>query len=474
MIPPPGAGSPQAASPDTGALRSRFPTGLPRLDGELLTGARVPAWAAQDFGHTVHAPPLAVLTPGSVRDVREVMVAAARRGIPVAARGGGHSVHGQGQARDGVVIDMSALGRVVRMSDTEVTVEAGALWRDVLAATLPHGRTPPVLTDYLGTSVGGTLSVGGIGGMSHRHGLQTDCVLSLDVVTGTGEEVRCSPDRHRDLFDAVRAGLSQCALIVRATVRLVRAPGRVRRYQLPYHDLAAFLADQRRLAHEGRFGYLEGQPRPEPDGTWSYLLEAAAYEPCDRALWPPSDAELLDGLAHRRGAEEVEDLPYAEFLDRMAPGEALLRTTGEWFRPHPWLNLLLPGAAAHAIVSTTLAGLTQRDLGESGLVLLYPVPTARSRTPLLRTPAGDTMYLFALLRTAPGDDPAARDALIAANRAVYDRARAAGAVAYPVNTLPMSPADWRAHFGAEWGRLAGARRRHDPAGILTPGHGLAL
>ncbi|MFH8369975.1 FAD-binding protein [Streptomyces sp. NPDC018031] len=474
MNPSPGAGAPQA-SPQAGPLRpgsarARFPG----FDGELLTGSGVPPWASEDYGHTVHAPPLAVLVPGSVRDVREALAAAARQGIPVAARGGGHSVHGQAQAPGGLVVDMRALDRVVRMSDTEVTVEAGALWRDVLAATLPLGRTPPVLTDYLGTSVGGTLSVGGIGGTSHRYGLQTDCVLSLDVVTGTGEEVTCSPERHRELFDAVRAGLSQCGLIVRATLQLVRAPARVRRYQLSYRDLAAFLADQHRLAHEGRFGHLEGQPRPEPDGTWTHLLEAAAFEPCDRASWPPPDRELLGDLAHQRGTEEIEDLPYADFLDRMAPGEALLRTTGEWFHPHPWLNLFLPGAAARAVVAGTLAGLTRRDLGESGLVLLYPVPTARSRTPLLRRPAGDTMYLFALLRTAPGGDPAARDALIAANGAVYRRALAAGAVAYPVNTLRMSPGDWHTHFGPEWARLAAAKRRYDPARILTPGHGLAI
>ncbi|MBH5333554.1 FAD-binding protein [Streptomyces pactum] len=459
--------------PGAGSPWSRFPEELTGLDGELLTGERIPRWAAEDFGHTVHAPPLAVLSPRSVRDVREVVAAAARRGIPVAARGGGHSVHGQAQAPGGIVIDMTPLGRVVRMSDTEVTVEGGALWRDVVAATLPHGRTPPVLTDYLGTSVGGTLSVGGIGGMSHRHGVQTDCVLSLDVVTGAGEEVRCSPDRNRDLFDAVRAGLSQCALVVRATLRLERAPARVRRYVLPYDGLAEYLADQHRLAHEGRFGYLEGQPTPQPDGTWHHLMEAVAHQPCDRAAWPPDDRDLLGDLAFRRGAEEIEELDYADFLDRMTPGEALLRETGEWFHPHPWLNLFVPGAAAHSVVSTTLAGLTRHELGNSGLVLLYPVPTARIRTPLLRLPDDDTMYLFALLRTAPGDDPAARDAMTAANREIYDRARAAGAVAYPVNTLRMSPEDWRAHFGPVWDRLARARRRYDPAGVLTPGQGLA-
>ena len=68
-------------------------------------------------------------------------------------------------------------------------VGAGATWRAVLGATLARGLTPPVLTNYLGLSVGGTLAVGGIGGTSSRYGMQTDNVLALDVVTGDGREL---------------------------------------------------------------------------------------------------------------------------------------------------------------------------------------------------------------------------------------------------------------------------------------------
>ena len=44
------------------------------------------------------------------------------------------------------------------------------------------------------------------------------------------------PAANRDLFDAVRAGLGQCGIVIGATLRLVRAPQRVRRFQLFYRD----------------------------------------------------------------------------------------------------------------------------------------------------------------------------------------------------------------------------------------------
>jgi FAD/FMN-containing dehydrogenase len=110
----------------------------------------------------------------------------------------------------------------------------GATWAEVLGVTLPQGRTPPVLPDYLGLSVGGTLSVGGVGGTTWRLGVVSDHVLELEVVTSRGETVTCSPVVHRRLFDAVRAGLGQVGIVTRATLRLVPAPQRVRRSLLSY------------------------------------------------------------------------------------------------------------------------------------------------------------------------------------------------------------------------------------------------
>ncbi len=79
------------------------------------------------------------------------------------------------------MIDMRCLRTVHRVESDRVVVDAGATWSEVLAATLPRGLTPPVLTDYLGLSVGGTLVVGGVGGTISRFGLQSDNVVEMDV-----------------------------------------------------------------------------------------------------------------------------------------------------------------------------------------------------------------------------------------------------------------------------------------------------
>ena len=160
--------------------------GFPAFDGALRTDAGARLSVADDFGHLVHRRPLAVLEPGSVEDIARLIRFAARHGISVAARGEGHSAFGQSQVRDGVVIDMRRLARVHRVDATSVVVDAGVTWRTLLDATLERGLTPPALTDYQDLSVGGTLSVGGIGGAAFRHGAQVDNVVALDVVTGEG------------------------------------------------------------------------------------------------------------------------------------------------------------------------------------------------------------------------------------------------------------------------------------------------
>src|SRR5260370_7034813 len=94
-----------------------------------------------------------------------------------------------------------------------VEVSSGVLWRTLLQATLARGLTPPVLPDYLDLSIGGVLSVGGIGGTSYRYGAIVDHVLELQVVTGMGELETCSPTHHRDLFETALAELGHFAII---------------------------------------------------------------------------------------------------------------------------------------------------------------------------------------------------------------------------------------------------------------------
>jgi cytokinin dehydrogenase len=179
---------------------------FPLVGGSFRTDEAARTAAADDFGHIVRNMPDGVLQAGSDLDVAAAILWARENNRKVAARGQGHSVYGRSQVQSGVVIDMRTLRGIHAVTDDQVIVGAGATWREVLAATLPRKRTPPVLAGFLDLSVGGTLAVGGVGDTTFRHGLQSDNVVEMNVVTGSGRQLTCSPHNNRDVFDAMRAG----------------------------------------------------------------------------------------------------------------------------------------------------------------------------------------------------------------------------------------------------------------------------
>lgn len=437
---------------------------FPPLDGQLVTDEAAVAEAADDFGHIVHRVPRAILRPRSAADVAAVVRVAGEHGIGVVARGEGHSTFGQAQAADGIVIDMRTLCSVREVGPDRVVVEAGASWRGLLAETLRHGLTPPVLTDYLGLSVGGTLAVGGVGGAAHRFGAQTDTVEELDVVTGEGSVLTCGPGRNEDLFHAVLAGHGQCGIITRATLRLVRAPERTRQLKLSFPSAKALIAAQRQALHEGRFDYLGGGMAVAAQG-WRFFMEGVSYCSAPDA---PGDSDLVADLGHLPGSEESKDSAYSDFADRLGGAETYLRRTGEWLAPHPTWNAFLPDSSVDEFMGRLVDEIVPDDLGASGMVVVYPVLTERVRTPLLRVPNEPLAFVVELLRYGPADDDEVRR-MVMANREWYERARDLGGVAYPVGSIPFGKADWRAHLGPAEPRFAAAKRRYDPHRILGPG-----
>jgi cytokinin dehydrogenase len=443
---------------------------VPPLKGQLLFSNAALSADADDFGHIIHNRPWAVLKPGDIDDIVVMLRFCNEQQIRAAPRGQGHATYGQAQVSGGLVIEMSTLDAIDVGTDS-VEVEAGARWSSVLGATLPQGLTPPVFTDYLELSVGGTLSVGGVGGASPHYGAQVDTVMELEVVTGAGQRVVCSPTQAPDLFYAVLAGLGQCAVLARATLRLVPAAANVRQYILYYPSVDALTADQRLVQADGRFSWAEGEAELNPNGPgWLYYLQAGAYYDST----PPDDETLIGDLNFESGTQQISDMSYYDFVDQLAPAVAYLESTGEWYDPHPWWNMFLPGSVTDAFVSGVMADLTEADIGASGVILLYPLRRSLLQAPLLRVPDEPVIFVFSLLRTAAPDSGGALSAnvMLSDNRALFERGRALGGYEYPIGSIPMTKADWVEHFGPRWPFLAAARQRYDPGGILTPGQGI--
>lgn len=443
---------------------------IPSLDGQLLTDDDTRAAAADDFGHIVHRAPIAVLVPGSIEDIVKMVKFARAHGIKVAgARGVGesHGTNGQAQVEGGVVIDMSALNQIHCVDAHSAYVDAGVRWIELLAQTTPLGKSPPTLTDFIGLSIGGTLSVGGIGGQAFRHGLQVDNVLELEVVTGKGKLVTCSPTHNASLFHAARAGLGQFGIIVRARVKLIDVAPMVRTYTAVYTDLAVMAADQEAAADSGQFDYVEGSAFWADTG-WQYQIELAKYyDPAS----PPDDAALLAGLHAVPGTQAATDATYFDFANRLAPLLAFLESVGAMDLPHPWIDQFVPGSGAVDYVESCLSQITPADTG-NGPILIYPFNRSKLTTPFLRVPDEPRVYLLAILRFTAPPLPEVVAAQIAQNRAFFDANTAIGGKLYPIDSVPMDRADWEDHYGPLWDDFEDAKDLFDPDNVLTPGQGI--
>lgn len=164
--------------------------------------------------------PLAIARCVDAEDVRTVIQFASRERLPMTVRGGGHNVAGLAVRDDALLLDLGAMNRVVvdPVSRT-VRVEGGALWRDVDAATQPHGLA--TTGGFVSTTgVGGYTLGGGVGWLMRRCGLAVDNLIAADVVLMDGRDVVANEHMHADLFWALRGGAGGLGVVTHFTYRL--------------------------------------------------------------------------------------------------------------------------------------------------------------------------------------------------------------------------------------------------------------
>jgi FAD/FMN-containing dehydrogenase len=150
--------------------------------------------------------PAAIVRASGSGDVAPVIRAARELGRPLAIRGGGHNVAGQGTVEGGIVLDLGGLTEVSVDPDTRrVRVAAGATLGHLDRATEAFGLAVPAGV-VSGTGVAGLTLGGGIGWLTRAYGLTIDNLLEADVVTAAGEALHASATEHDDLFWALRGG----------------------------------------------------------------------------------------------------------------------------------------------------------------------------------------------------------------------------------------------------------------------------
>lgn len=207
--PAPGGLSPEAEAELRGTVR-----GVVRTPGD--DGYRD---ATALHNGAVERTPHAVVQVGGVEDVVLTIRFARERGLSLSVRGGGHGVVGHAMGGD-VVVDMVALRQVTVDPDARTAVvQGGATWADVDAATQAHGLAVPG-GRVSHTGVAGLTLGGGEGWLSARHGLSSDNLVAVELVTADGRIVTASEDSEPELFWALRGGGGNFGVVASFTFRL--------------------------------------------------------------------------------------------------------------------------------------------------------------------------------------------------------------------------------------------------------------
>jgi FAD/FMN-containing dehydrogenase len=150
--------------------------------------------------------PAVIARCAGVADVIRTVDLARSEGLPLAVRGGGHSIPGFSTVEGGIVLDLSPMkGIRVDPVHRKVTADAGCTWKDLDAETQQFGLA---VTGGLVSSTGiaGFTIGGGIGWLMRKHGLACDNLVGADVVTADGQFVHASADEHPDLLWGLRGG----------------------------------------------------------------------------------------------------------------------------------------------------------------------------------------------------------------------------------------------------------------------------
>ncbi|MEO8287477.1 MAG: FAD-binding oxidoreductase [Chloroflexota bacterium] len=164
--------------------------------------------------------PALIVRPADATGVAAAVTFARENELPLAVRGGGHSLPGYGACDGGVLLDLSALkGIEVDPAARVARVQGGVLGRELGKATLPHGLALP-LGQVPATGVAGVLLGGGIGWLTRMYGLSCDHLLSAEVVTADGQIITASASEHPDLFWALRGGGGNFGIVTSMEVKL--------------------------------------------------------------------------------------------------------------------------------------------------------------------------------------------------------------------------------------------------------------
>jgi glycolate oxidase FAD binding subunit len=177
--------------------------------------------------------PVSVVKPATVEQLCEEVAAADREGVAVFPWGGGTRISlGNVPHRPGIVIDTSALNRVVghNSGDLTATFQAGATIQTVSEVLGQAGQLLAIDPPLPGrATIGGTLATGASGPTKWQFGHLRDTVIGMKVVQSDGRITKSGGQVVKNVsgYDMSRlhiGGLGSLGLILEASFKLTPVP----------------------------------------------------------------------------------------------------------------------------------------------------------------------------------------------------------------------------------------------------------
>ncbi|MBK9608892.1 MAG: FAD-binding oxidoreductase [Betaproteobacteria bacterium] len=344
---------------------------------------------------------------GTVDVVRAVRFARQHQFL-VSVRGGGHNIAGLAVCEGGLMLDLSLMRGVwVDPAGRTARAQAGCTLGDVDRETQLHGLAA-VLGFVSATGIAGLTVGGGFGYLTRQHGWTCDTLVSMEVVTATGDVVRAAADENVELFWALRGGSGNFGIVTSFEYKL---------FPVGPEILGGAIAWRAEDAQEVLGFFREFTARTPRETTCVAALRIAPPAP-----WLPKEIHGKPMVAifvcHSGSIDEGEKIvaplrafgrPVADIITRRpyAQMQSLLDATQPKGRRYYWKSHYLPGVSAQA--ADVLIEHAARIRSPHSAILLFQLHGALGELPAEHSPAGNRDAAF-VLNIAGSWEEAADDA----------------------------------------------------------------
>ena len=198
----------------------------------------------ENFGHSLRAPSYR-FRPTSVKEIEEVFCLARESHLTVTARGAGRSYNDAALNGGGIILDMSAMNRILAWDPATglVRCEPGVTLEQLWQRVEPDGWWPPVVSGTMRTTLGGCLGANIHGKNNFRMGPIGEHVVEFTALLPTGEQIICTPNANAELFYGMISGLGMLGIFTSVTLQMKHVDsGLLEVHAWPVHDLHEHLA----------------------------------------------------------------------------------------------------------------------------------------------------------------------------------------------------------------------------------------